>query len=318
MAILTYSISSDLERILNNIEQLKKQILLTPISPRSELRLKWEATLEKIFWSLSFGDRSLKKSQIVKILTKANIKKTKTQEKEVVNYKQALDYISSEWLIVNKNITSQTIINLYDLACKPTMGPDLKSFKKTKKNLDYFLEYIQTGSINPIIQAGIANIQLMAISPFKQGSGRVSRLLNYLILYKNAYDFRGFVVIDEYFRKDLTSLKIAMENVPKTKTLSRWLEYFATGVETQLNQALKIVTETKYSTDLPFSFWRLNDRQRSILNYLDQPGVNISNKKVQQMFKISQITASRDLAKLVSLNLLFSHGKGRSVYYTKV
>ena len=29
-------------------------------------------------------------------------------------------------------------------------------------------------------------------------------------------------------------------------------------------------------------------------------------------------TASRDLTKLVKLGLVFSHGKGRSVYYTKV
>jgi len=36
------------------------------------------------------------------------------------------------------------------------------------------------------------------------------------------------------------------------------------------------------------------------------------------MFKVSQITASRDLSKLGALGLLFIHGKGRSVYYTKI
>ncbi len=46
--------------------------------------------------------------------------------------------------------------------------------------------------------------------------------------------------------------------------------------------------------------------------------MTITNKKVQKLFKVSQITASRDLAKLASVGLLFTHGKGRSVYYTKV
>ena len=52
------------------------------------------------------------------------------------------------------------------------------------------------------------------------------------------------------------------------------------------------------------SFWDLNERQKVILGILDQPGVSITNKTVQKRFKISQITASRDLSKLAILGLL--------------
>ncbi len=66
------------------------------------------------------------------------------------------------------------------------------------------------------------------------------------------------------------------------------------------------------------SYFELNDRQTSILNMLDLPQGSITNRKIQKAYKVSQITASRDLAKLTTLGFLFSHGKGRSVYYTKV
>jgi Fic family protein len=50
---------------------------------------------------------------------------------------------------------------------------------------------------------------------------------------------------------------------------------------------------------------------------VDRPGTRITNKMVQKHFKVSQITASRELAKLATLGLIISIGKGRSIYYTK-
>lgn len=65
------------------------------------------------------------------------------------------------------------------------------------------------------------------------------------------------------------------------------------------------------------SLWKLNDRQKKILDIMENPELKITNKIVQKQFGISQITASRDLAKMVNLGVLLPHGKGRSVFYTK-
>jgi len=61
----------------------------------------------------------------------------------------------------------------------------------------------------------------------------------------------------------------------------------------------------------------LNDRQNKILERLENPNLKITNKDVQKMFGVSQITASRDLSKMANLGILLPHGKGRSVFYTK-
>ncbi|MCX6732604.1 MAG: hypothetical protein NTV98_03635 [Candidatus Roizmanbacteria bacterium] len=54
------------------------------------------------------------------------------------------------------------------------------------------------------------------------------------------------------------------------------------------------------------------------MNLFSTPGAKVSNRMVQKKFKVSQITASRDLAKLADSGLIFAIGKGRSTYYTKV
>jgi Fic family protein len=158
----------------------------------------------------------------------------------------------------------------------------------------------------------------MNIAPFEKDNGKVARLIPYLYLYRFGYDFRRFLVLEEYWRSDLVSLRQATQNVKLTRNLTVWLEYFASSLLAQLNNTYDNVTSGKILTNVRMSTFSLNTRQEQILNILTEPGMQITNMQVQRKFKISQVTASRDLAKLVRLELVLSHGKGRSVFYTKL
>lgn len=317
MAILAYNLSSKIKDNLQKIEVLRRQILFLPIPPKTELRLRWEASLQRIYWSLVLAGNPLNKADIIKLLSTQNKKRLTSEQKEVVNYKKTLDFIREDWLISSKTVSLTTIKKLYDLACKPTLGTSARANINQKK-LQPFIDYLQAGKESPIIQAGIAQISVINADAFGEGNGSIARLVPYLYLYKHGYDFRGLLVFDEYLRKDLFSLKEAIESVGRNKHLTLWLEYFTNGILTQLRSAYKIASSSKFQTDLPAAFWKLNDRQIDILNSLEQPGAKVTNMKVQGKYKVSQITASRDLSKLVKLGFLFSHGKGRSAHYTKV
>jgi Fic family protein len=317
MTILAYNLSSNIKDNLQKIEALRRQILLLPIPPKTELRLRWEASLQRTYWSLVLAGNPLSKADVIKLLSTQRKTRLASEQKEVVNYKKALDYIKENWFISSRPVSLTTIKKLYDLACKPTLGLGSRP-SATQKKLQSFIDYLQAGKESPVIQAGIAQISIINADAFGEGNGSIARLVPYLYLYKHGYDFRGLLVLDEYLRKDLFSLKEAIESVGKNKHLTLWLEYFTDGILTQLRSAYKIAASGKFQTDLPAAFWKLNDRQIDILNSLEQPGAKITNKKVQEKYKVSQITASRDLSKLVKLGLLFSHGKGRSAHYTKV
>jgi Fic family protein len=317
MAILAYNLSSKLEQYLTKIETLRRQILLKPLPPRNEVRLRWEANLQRVFWSLSLTDNSLSKEEVIRLLRQLGIKKLGSEQKQVLNYKKAFDYISENWLVSSSTVSFSTVKKLFEICFRGIPSQNLSSINSVKKEVELVLEYLQTGNENPVIQAGIAQITMIELSPRTDGNGSLARLIPYLFLYKYGYDFRGLLVFDEYLRRDVVALKAAIQSVKHNQNLTLWLEYFAYGIITQLEKALEDINKARFQVDLPASFWKLNDRQREILLVMEQPGVSTTNKNVQKMFGVSQITASRDLAKLASLGLVFAHGKGRSVYYTK-
>ncbi|MDO8503831.1 MAG: Fic family protein [bacterium] len=316
MEILSFNLSAALRNSLQKIDSLRRQILLSPIPPRVELRLRWEATLNRIYWSLALAGDPLPKAELIKILTIQ--KKRLTQaEQEVINYKKALDYISQEWLVAPRRVTVQTVIDLYNISSRQTVGKHARASYADENSIKHLLEYLQTGSDHPIIQAGIAQACLINIRPFSDGNGRVARLLSLLFLYKYGYDVRGFLVLSDYWRKDIKGLTYATKQSLETKNFTVWLEYFAHGILVETEKIAQNLESPVFQTDLPATFWKLNDRQKEILAILEQPETTITNKKAQKLFKVSQITASRDLAKLASLGLLFAHGKGRATYYTR-
>ncbi len=312
MVDLSYNLSSSLTESLQKIENLRQKILLTPLSAKTETRLRWEAMINRIYWSLVLSANSLTKAEMAKLLTSEGKKKRFTgEEQEVISYKKALDYISQNWLVTTERITPKVVVTLHDLAC-----PD--QLRGGEAPLKQVLDYLQASSENPVVQAGVAQIQLITLAPFSDGNGRTARLLALLFLYKAGFDFRGLLVLDEYFRRDLAAFRQTTENVSKSQSLTLWLEYFAQGVAAQLEKAQEDLTLQSSHLDLPATFWNLNDRQKEILTQMSQPDSTITNKKVQKQFKVSQITASRDLSRLAYLGLIFARGKGRSIYYTKV
>lgn len=320
----SYNLSTRLKDYLNSIENKRREILLTPIPPKKQLQLRWQAMNDTIYYSLRLSGNTLTKSEVIKLLTTQKEKNLKKQEQEVIKYKSALDYIKQHWLVSPAPVTPNTVLNLYEIACSGRL-------KVAVSELKHLLDYLQTHlpspvaqalggraeKENPIVQAGVANIEIMKMRPFTDGNRRLGRLLSHLFLYKYGYDFDGLLVFEKSWAENpelfLQNYQIALH----ATSITLWLEFFAKSIETALSEVLKNFSfPQELPAGLPPSFWTLNDRQKSILSRLEEPGSSITNKKVQKRFKVSQITASRDLTKLKILGLVNSYGKGRSVYYT--
>ncbi|PIY94362.1 MAG: hypothetical protein COX78_03070 [Candidatus Levybacteria bacterium CG_4_10_14_0_2_um_filter_35_8] len=310
---ISYTASSHLKESLQKTDVLRRNILLTVLTPEHELRFRWQATMERIFWSLAFStDTPLSKNEILKLFKEQHLKKPLTSpQQEVLAYKKGFDYIVQNWLGLQEPVTSKNVLFLHQIACSGRLHISQESLKL---NLLYF----QNSSEHPIIQAGLVYFQILTLSPFTDGNERLSRLLSYLFLYKEGFYCRGFLVLDEYFKRNFIDYQLIIKQAIQTGSQTLWLEYFAKGVAVQLEKTLEDITTGKARIKIPVSTFRLNERQKEILTILENPDTTITNRQIQKMFKISQITASRDLVRLASLGLLFTHGKGRSVYYTKV
>ncbi|MDP2585469.1 MAG: hypothetical protein Q8P29_01160 [Candidatus Levybacteria bacterium] len=311
MNTISYTASFRLRASLQKIDALRRDILLIVLTPKQELRFRWLATAERIFWSLAFINTQLNKNEIAKLLKEPLGKQLTSSQQEVLAYKKGLDYIVQDWLGLQEPVSSKTVLLLHQIAC---VGRLRVSQESLKANLLYF----QNSSEHPVIQAGLVHVQILSLSPFTKDNDKISRLLSYLFLCKEGFYCRGFLVLDEYFKRNLIDYQQILKQATQTGTQTLWLEYFARGVTAQLEKVLEDITAGKARMEIPVSTFKLNERQKEILTILENPDITITNRQVQKLLKTSAITASRDLAKLTSLGLLFTHGKGRSIYYTKI
>lgn len=311
MLNISYTISPRLNNYLLKIENLRKVILLTPLTQKAKLKLRWEATLDRTSASLELCGNPLKRAEIAKLFTH-NKAKLRKDELEVVNYKKAIDYILQSWLGSPQPVDSETIIALSKIIGESRLSAP-------KEELNYLFDYLSARQENPVIQAAIVNVELMKMQPFTHNNRIISLLASILFLYKYGYDFRGFLAYEAQWAEDKNYFYEHYTLAMNAPTLTLWLEYFALCMTQQLEKVQeRILRPSQNLKDFSKALWELNDRQKLILASLDRPDATITNRKIQKEYKTPQITASRDLAKLTNLGLLFSHGKGRSVYYTKI
>lgn len=315
MPLVLYNISPQIKNNLKVVDLVRTKIHLSPLSLDEELKHKWEALINRVWWSLNLAEVPISKDLVTKVISSPPNKKLSNPEKDILNYKEALDYIKYTWLGSKQKITYKEVKYLYDIAAKPTLGSSEITFKTKKQQIERFLEYLDTENEHPVLQSGIAYIQTYMLSSYTSGLGRLARLMAYLFLYKHGYDFRGLMVFEEFMRKDLVGLRTARETVEKYNTLTPWLEYWVFAIGRQAEVALNDIVTPR--TNKKNSYLKLNSRHREIVKILDNPETRITNRDLQSKFKVSQITASRDLAKLSNLGFLARRGNGRSYYYVR-
>lgn len=296
---------------IGQIESLRSQLLLTVMSPRQELELRWEGIIDQIYFVLLLNGTVIPKEKIFELLSPQGKKILNPQEKLVIGCKKTLDYLYHNWLVNDQPIsvqTLQTILNFFDL----------QKLKTSEAELTQILNYSQLNTEHCVIQASVAYIYFYDLYHSNHELNIVSSLFYIALLYKQGYDFRGMISVEEHFINDSMNFQIIIANGIQLQNITSWLEYFAHAVNVVLKEKLAQIQLLKQQKPATHSSLNLNDRQKGILNILNNPNIRITNSQVQKQFKVSQITASRDLAKLTALGILLSMGKGRSTQYSKV
>ncbi len=305
-----YTKTHDLIQSLGALDELRKELTLIPLSPKQELQFKWEGILNTIYYSIKLNGRTVNRRTIAELLSPTNKKELTEEENLVIGLKKGLDYVFYNWNLNNQLVTEQTVQELFRIIFNEDIQVDSLELKTA-------LKYIQVTSEHPVIQAVVAHIIFFDLFPTLTQYKLFSNVIFLLFLYKYGYTFRGFNAIEKEFIEGKVNYKEVMYECIKQENITACIEYIVRTLSANITTVISEIKE-KLQSQKPDLFFELTDRQKAILAMLDNPQVTITNKKVQQMFNVSQITASRDLSQLTSVGLLFSIGKGRSTYYTKV
>ncbi|MFN2193922.1 MAG: Fic family protein [Candidatus Promineifilaceae bacterium] len=163
--------------------------------------------------------------------------------------------------------------------------------------------------MHPVLASGIAQFQLVHIHPFLDGNGRTSRLLSTLFLYRAGYDFKRLFTISEYYDRDRPAFYRALQGVRQAgMDLTGWLEFFTTGLATQLDE-VKVRSEQAIRRDVLILKYGLSDRQARAVGYAIEHGRLTIQDYETLCPEVNRRTLQRDLKVLVERELLLEQGQ---------
>ncbi len=312
MIPILYTTSQKLEKNLEDFDFLFNSIRDCPIDLQSKLRLGLEAFSSKIFYSLTLSQNRIEKGQIFEVLTHQKIKR-KSEHKLIENYHKALLEIAKNWYLKESGISAKDCEKLYKIACPGDLISD-----EDATEIKHVLDYIQVSREHPLTRACLAFILINKIEPFTEGNLLFSFLLFDLFLAIDGYTSDNLICLPHFFSDHKKEFEKQFEIAKESENLTSFLEYATFAVNEQLRFVLDVFQQkgTLFRTGLPKSFWRLTKRQKEIASFAQIPQAELTNRKIQALFGVSQITASRDLSKLAVLRMLQIKGQGRSVTYT--
>ncbi len=318
MLNIAFTVTPTISTATLAIEQLRRDILTAPINPKIKLRFRWDTMVSRIFALADQRSFDISKKDLTRLLAHPPTIRRSQKIDTLLSYRSMLSRLQTEWIASSKTASLGTIESMGQALFGIGWRERAAGLRQHETMIRQLLAWTQSLESHPAITASIAFLQWQLLSPLGNESILLGYPLAYLFFFKRGYDIGGLLNLEEAWRwEDPQTQRIAME-VKASGSATPWIEYAGQRLVEALETIKTKTANTTPDTSLPAAFWELNDRQKTILELLEAPGATVTNRQVQKRFKISQITASRDLAKLASLNLLVSRGAGRSVSYTRL
>ncbi len=157
---------------------------------------------------------------------------------------------------------------------------------------------------------GHTQFQLVHIHPFLDGNGRASRLLSTLCLYKAGYDFKRLFTISEYYDRDRPTFYKSIQSVRENSMdMTDWLNYFITGLETQMIE-VKERGEQVIRRDVLVQKYGLNERQGKVIEFLLKHGKLTIQDFEKLCPDVNRRSLQRDLKGMLGKALVKEIGAG--------
>jgi len=265
-------------------------------------------------------------------------------EEEVAGYADILGRIFDHYNTLK--ITEGGIFHLHDLMLKFSKKDELHRGKyKTKDNtvaivengkvkeilfsptspwlvkkemddvLFWLKENLEKKDIHPLVIIANFIFEFLAIHPFEDGNGRLSRALINLMLLQQGYAFVPYVSLEEIIESHQSEYYLSLRQTQKNhktdnENIDPWLLFFLDCVLEQTKQALKLVDGNDPSK-------LLSEIQKQIFNQFIFDN-ELSVSEVQNKTGIALSTVKQALSRLVKYKLIERLGQGRSTRYKKL
>jgi len=169
-----------------------------------------------------------------------------------------------------------------------------------------FKEYLDRKDIPLLIQIALLHYHFEAMHPFRDGNGRMGRVIITLFLCKRQALSQPLLYLSAYFEKNRQEYYKRLLAVSQTSDYEGWIKFFLTGVKVQaedsLKRAKKLTQLHKKYIDKLLEIKAVPNAIRIIDLLFDNPFTTIP--KVQEEFKLNYPTAKKAVETLAKVKII--------------
>ncbi len=334
------NISAAMVQHIAELEAFKgKWQALEGLAPDRLKGLKRVATIESIGSSTRIEGAQLSDAQVETLLSSLSIDSFRSRDEEdVAGYARVMDLVFESWreLSLSEGHLKQLHRELLHFSVKDerhrgewkTVSNHLEAFDPDGKSLGIVFDTVSpfdtpremeelVGEINaelatnqhhPLLIIGIFVVRFLAIHPFQDGNGRLSRALTTLLLMRSGYSFVPYAsferVIEENKEQYYRALRRAQTDPSR---LADWLTFFLKCLVAQKDVlAVRIERERMLTS--------LSSLEEKVLRFARERG-RLSVSEATTLTKANRNTLKLAFRKLVENGHLRLVGAGRGARY---
>ncbi len=317
---------------------------LGTLAPERLSALRRVATIESIGSSTRIEGSTLSDSEVEILLSNLSIRAFSTRdEQEVAGYADTMEQIFQSWehISLTENHIRQLHRDLlrysdkdvrhrgnYKTAPNSVAAFDAQGRQigivfetaspfETPQRMRDLVEWAQaaleTRSLHPLLVIGVFTVVLLAIHPFQDGNGRLSRILTALLLLRCGYAYTPYSSLESVIEQNKEGYYLALRQTQgtlhtDTPNWQPWLLFFLRALHQQVERLKKKVErERLVLAAMPELSLRIVEQAR-------EHG-RVTLKEMSLLTGASRNTLKMHFRRLTENGQLVMHGQGRGVWY---
>jgi Fic family protein len=341
----TINVTQELLALLSEIDEFKGAWrALGTIAPERLNALRRVATIESIGSSTRIEGSKLTDREVERLLGNLDIKRFGTRdEQEVAGYANVMETVFRSWsdIPVTENLIKQLHRDLLGYSDKDerhrgeykTLRNDVGAFDADGKMIGIVFatatpfdtpqrmtelvarlnEARELRRLHPLLIIAVFIVVFLAIHPFQDGNGRLSRVLTTLLLLQAGYAYVPYSSLESVIENSKEGYYLALRQTQTTVRTDTpnwqpWLLFFMRALQQQKRRlAVKVEREKNALAALP-------ELAVKILDYVRDQG-RVTTRDIVREHGASPNTLKATFTSLVEKGLLVRHGAGRAIWY---
>lgn len=313
------------------------------LAPERLTELQRIATIESIGSSTRIEGGRLSDAEVSGIMAGLSAKSFATRdEQEVAGYALLMNEIYASWedMPLTENIIRQMHSTLMRFSGKDerhrgaykTVENNVAAFDRTGHQIGVVFEtatafetprlmqelvewtnlQLEVKTVPPLITIGMFIVTFLAVHPFQDGNGRLSRALTTLLLLRAGYVYAPYSSLESIIEAFKQSYYISLRSTQKTLQNERpdwniWLSFFLKSLVRQVRNLKRKVENEHLLRAMPESSLRIIELMRR-----NGP---VSISEAEAVLKISKFTLRDHFKDLLRDGHIMRIGKGRATKY---